>query len=412
MGANGWQLLLKNSKNLKDIMKQNIPDNVFNLFPIILVFYEIANYLSNDAYLPALPAIAESLNAGNHLVQLTLTLFFLGNATMQLILGPLSDRYGRRIILLGGGVVFIVTTLICGFSKSINLFLLARFFQGASVTSMIVSGYATIHAMYEQTKAVRTLAWMNSITVLAPALGPLFGAFVLMFGSWRLIFFLLSIWAMIGLIGLYRLMPETCDKAIDMDVKKILLSYWRTIINLRFLMPACAMSLLFAAMIAWIAAGPFLVMETFGYNSLVFGLLQAFVFGSFIVGTRVVSYLIERVDMQRISVISAGIAFLGAILGLMMSYLVKDHLIDVVLPMMIVAYGAGIGFPVFNRLAIEGSNEPMGITMAIFASFMGSAGLLGSVLISTFYTAHLVTFALIIFLLCAAGMICAWKILS
>jgi len=89
-------------------MKSNMTEKILNLFPIVMVFYEISNYLANDAYLPAMPRIANQLHTTNHLVQLTLTAFFLGNATMQLILGPISDRYGRRMLLLSGGVVFII----------------------------------------------------------------------------------------------------------------------------------------------------------------------------------------------------------------------------------------------------------------------------------------------------------------
>ena len=83
-------------------MKTKLTERTLNLFPIIMVLYEISNYLANDAYLPAMPNIAAQFQTTNHLVQLTLTAFFLGNATMQLILGPISDRYGRRVLLPRG----------------------------------------------------------------------------------------------------------------------------------------------------------------------------------------------------------------------------------------------------------------------------------------------------------------------
>ncbi|MBS0359380.1 MAG: multidrug effflux MFS transporter [Proteobacteria bacterium] len=377
-------------------MKNKLSDKILNLFPIILVIYEISNYLANDAYLPAMPEIANQLQTTNHLVQLTLTAFFLGNATMQLILGPISDRYGRRSLLLIGGAIFILTTIICAFSNNIYTLLITRFFQGSAVTSLIVAGYATIHAMYDQVRAIKTLAWMNSITVLAPALGPLFGALILLIGSWHWIFIILAIWASASWIALFRLMPETCETQIAIEPKKIINQYWLVLSNWQFIKPMMSLSILFAAMIAWIAAGPFLVMDSFHYSALVFGLMQALVFGAFIFGTHRVSKFIERMPIEKITRISVSLAVAAGILSVMLSLLTRDNLFNVVFPMMIFAFGAGIGFPVFNRLAIEGSNESMGIKMALFASFMGMSGLLGSVVIGSFYTGTVLGFSSIL----------------
>lgn len=377
-------------------MKSNLSEKILNYFPLILVVYEISNYLANDAYLPAMPGIANELHTTNHLVQLTLTAFFLGNATMQLILGPISDRYGRRMLLLSGGVVFIITTLICALSSNIYTLLIIRFFQGSAVTSMIIAGYATIHAMYDQIRAIKTLAWMNSITVLAPALGPLFGAIILLLGDWRLIFIVLAVWATLGWVALFKLMPETCDVPISINPKKIIGQYWQVLCNWSFMKPIIVLSLLFTAMIAWIAAGPFLVMDSFHYSAMAFGLIQGFVFGSFILGAHFVGKFIEKTSIGTLTKISISLAILGGGLSFISNFIIKNYLFSAVFPMMVFAFGAGIGFPVFNRLAIEGSKEPMGIKMALFASFMGVSGLLGSMIISTLYTGTVFGFSSIL----------------
>jgi len=94
------------------------------IFPLLLVLYEIATYLTNDAYLPALPNIVSDLATTNYLAQLTLTAWFLGSASLQLILGPISDYYGRRPVLLTGGIVFIISTIICTLTNNINILLM------------------------------------------------------------------------------------------------------------------------------------------------------------------------------------------------------------------------------------------------------------------------------------------------
>src|SRR3990167_10673607 len=97
------------------------------LFPLVFVAYETTCYLANDMYLPALPSIALDLQADQHLAQLTLTWWFVGTATFQLLLGPLADRYGRRSVLFGGGLLFITSLWVCVFTNNIYVMIVARF---------------------------------------------------------------------------------------------------------------------------------------------------------------------------------------------------------------------------------------------------------------------------------------------
>ena len=115
------------------------------LYPMLLVFFELGAYLSNDIYLPALPQISLDFETTNALAQMTLTSWFLGSASLFLILGPLSDRIGRRPIILGGICLFALSTLLCALSTSIEMLIFARFVQGMSICSIGLAGYATIH---------------------------------------------------------------------------------------------------------------------------------------------------------------------------------------------------------------------------------------------------------------------------
>ena len=194
-------------------MKSFIPSQkMLSLFPFLLVFYEISNYLANDMYLPALPQITTDLFTTVHTAQQTLTVFFLGAASLQLFLGPLSDRLGRRPIFFAGGFIFILSTAFCMLATHIHTLLIARFFQGCAVCFIVTAGYSTIHEIYDHIKAIQILAIMASITVIAPAFGPLLGSLVLHWGSWRWIFGLLLIWACIALLALWFLMPESNPK--------------------------------------------------------------------------------------------------------------------------------------------------------------------------------------------------------
>jgi Bcr/CflA subfamily drug resistance transporter len=368
------------------------------LFPLLLVFYEMATYLTNDAYLPALPAMVNDLAISQHLAQLTLTTWFAGSASMQLILGPVSDRYGRRPVLFIGGIIFVLSTIVCAATSNIGVLLFFRFFQGATVTSMIVAGYTTIHELFDHAKAIATLAWMFSITVLAPAFGPLFGAVILHFASWRWIFWLLALWGGVVLLFLFFKMPETNIRGKDsvMNLKQILKQYKNILLNLNYMRASLSFCFLFGALIAWIAAGPFLIITTFHRSTFEFGLLQVLVFGSYIAGTRFVKPMLKKYSTAFLIRVSLSIAVTGGALSLLTLYY-SQSLSVIIIALMLIAGGTGFASPLLNRTAMESSQEPMGSRMAMYSTLMGLFCIVGSGLISAFYDGTLVAFAAILF---------------
>ena len=376
------------------------------IFPILLALYEICTYLSNDAYLPALPHIVHDLFTSNHLVQLTLTTWFMGSASMQLFLGPIADRIGRRPVLLLGGLVFIAVTIGCAITSNIYTMLVLRFIQGATITSMIVAGYATIHESFDREKAIHTLSMMASITVLAPSFGPLFGALILQFGNWRMIFAILAGWACIVLAGLFFKMPETNPHAHEkIQLQTIVRQYKNIFCNKSFLVFLLTSRCLFAAMIAWIAAGPFLLIDRFHYGTIGFGISQVFIFGSYIVFTRLVKFLMTKLTLKKITTIGITITTLGASYALIASLIFPNTPLNIIIAMMLIAGGSGLVFPIFERLGIESSQEPMGSKVAVSSLLMGLAGMFGSALISGFYNDTLLSLSTILLLLCVIAVV-------
>ena len=385
---------------------RNKSDQFTIIFPVLLALYEIATYLSNDAYLPALPHITHDLFTTNHLVQLTLTTWFMGSASMQLFLGPIADRIGRRPVLLFGGLVFIFVTIGCAITSNIYTMLILRFIQGATITSMIVAGYATIHELFDRDKAIHTLSMMASITVLAPSFGPLFGALILQFSTWRMIFAILAGWACIVIFALFFKMPETNPHAHEkIRFQTILLQYKNIFCNKLFLIFLLTSRCLFAAMIAWIAAGPFLLIDRFHYGAISFGAAQVFIFGSYIVFTRLVKYLMTKLTLKNIITTGIVMAIFGALYAFIASLLFPDTPCNMIIAMIFIAGGSGLVFPIVERLGIESSQEPMGSKVAISSLLIGLSGLIGSALISGFYNDTLMSLAIILLSLCIVAVI-------
>src|SRR3990167_6823073 len=146
-------------------------------------------------------------------------------------------------------------------------------------------------------------------------------------------------------------------------------------------------------MIAWIAAGPFLITLTYHQPPYVFGLAQVFVFGAFIAGAHIAGRLIHTISPHRIVHHGLIYACVGGILSAILAYCFSFFLIGFVLSLMLFTHGAGRGFAVLSRQAIEASQQPMGTTMAVFSTIMSGFGVLGSAFISGFYNGTLLSLA-------------------
>ncbi|MCX7121597.1 MAG: multidrug effflux MFS transporter [Gammaproteobacteria bacterium] len=369
------------------------------IFPILLALYEVVTYLSNDAYLPALPQMTRDLHTTNHLAQLTLTMIFIGSASMQMILGPITDRIGRRPVLLIGGLIFILSTLGCSVTDSIYWLLLLRLIQGATVTSLVIAGYSTIHDLFDQKTAIHILAIMGSITLLAPAFGPLLGSIIMIFSSWRWIFGILAITAAFVIFGLYFTMPETVKlNSEKTKIKTTIIQYKNIFTNKLFMLYSLLFGFLFSAMIAWIVAGPFLLMDVFHFQPYVFGIAQACVFGSLIVGLRFIKLLMKKFSLEKITTLGVSLSFIGGIYALIASWLFPNVIWNIIISMMIIAGGASFVIPIVNRLAIESCSEPMSARVSIYSFLTGVFGIIGTATVSVFYNEKLFSLGLLIFI--------------
>lgn len=358
-------------------------------FPLFLAIYEMAIYLSNDAYLPALPYIGRDLKTTQHLIQLTLMTWFAGSASMQLFLGPIADRFGRKKILLIGGLFFIGSTLGCALTQAITILLTLRFIQGATITTMVVAGYATIHDIFSNDQAIHTLALMNSITILAPAFGPTFGAIVLqLVGSWRWIFGILLIWSAFALIMLTIFMPTTGGKhtaSNQLRMGIIIQQYKHIVLNKRLMCTLLASRLLFTAMVTWITASPFLLINHYHLAPLYFSFVQLIIFSGFIVGGRFIKWLMKIKSNKYITQLGLITCLVSICAAILFGTLLDYPLWILVTTITIFSTGTSFVFPILERTAIEASTEPMGSRVAISSSLMGLGGVLGSLLVSLFY---------------------------
>ncbi len=378
------------------------------LFPVSLIILEIAIFLSNDMYLPSMPSIAHDLGLSKQEVQYTLTLWFLGSSSLQLFLGPVSDRFGRRSMVILGGVVYVASSYICALANDYSIFLIARFIQGATICAVLVAGGAAIHESCSTKMAIKIFSFINAVTILAPAFGPLFGALIIQFANWRFIFYILTFLGVIGTVLILLFMPETNNAKHAIHFRRISGDYLKIIKNKEYMLPSISYCLLLSIFFLWMFEAPFIMLETYQLSGLYYGVSQTMIFGCFFIGAELTRYILNRHTLNRLINISLLITIIGTVAFAFVAKFI-NAINAATASLMVISLGASMLFAPLSRLAMEASKVPMGCRYAIFSTLIGLFGALSGWLISLITVHDLSSVAVLIVICVALAIICLLK---
>ncbi|MCX7117247.1 MAG: MFS transporter [Legionellales bacterium] len=289
------------------------------LFASFLVLYEFLTYVANDMIMPGMIKVVASFRAPQSAIALSLTAYVLGGASLQLILGPISDRYGRRPVMLFGAFFFFLCSLLIACTGSITQFLVARFFQGMGLCFIAVIGYATLQEIFDEMNAIRLIAIMANVAIIAPLLGPLLGAIYIYYFNWRYIFVAIALLALFALWGLWRFMPEPVEKVsrVGGEVKRgfsirgIAANYKDLLMNRPFILGSISLGLIYMPCLAWIGLSPVMLVTGAGLTILQYALWQLPVFGTFILGNLLLHRMTHRKTMTQLIWVGSWIAAIG-----------------------------------------------------------------------------------------------------
>ncbi len=181
-------------------------------FPMALILYDFAAYLSTDLIQPGIINVVRDFNADVSLAPAAVSLYLAGGMALQWLLGPLSDRIGRRPVLITGALIFTLACAATMFTTSMTQFLIARAIQGTSICFIATVGYVTVQEAFGQTKGIKLMAIITSIVLIAPIIGPLSGAALMHFVHWKVLFAIIAIMGFISFVGLLLAMPETVKR--------------------------------------------------------------------------------------------------------------------------------------------------------------------------------------------------------
>ncbi|MFD3700264.1 Bcr/CflA family multidrug efflux MFS transporter [Streptomyces sp. NPDC058646] len=336
--------------------------------------------LSMDMYLPALPEVTNALNSPAATVQLTLTACLAGMALGQLVIGPMSDRWGRRTPLLAGMVVYVLATAICAFAPTAELLIAFRLLQGLAGAAAIVIARAVVRDLYDGVEMARFFSTLMLVSGTAPIIAPLIGGQVLRFSDWRGVFVVLTgVGALLTLL-VWRRLDETLppERRHTGGVGAALRTMRGLLGDRVFAGYTLAGGFAFAALFAYISASPFVIQEIYGASpqafSLLFGLNSV---GLIAVGQVNGKLLVGRVGLDK--VLAAGLAVAGAssVVLLLMSTGVFGEvgLFPVAAALFVLMSSMGVILPNTNAQALMRTPHAAGSASALLgtASFLVGA---------------------------------------
>ena len=343
--------------------------------------------LSTNMYLPALPAMSRSLGAEVGPVQLTLSVFLAGFAVSQLVLGPLSDRFGRRPVLLAGLAVYLVSTLACVFAPSIEALIAARFFQSLGACAGVVLGRAVVRDVYGRARAARMLAYMGTAMAVAPMVAPIIGGYVVMWFDWRAVFVALTAFGLTLLVLVAAFLRET-NLSLDADAARpgpMIRNYLALFSARRYVGYMLTNAFVYAGLFAFISGSPFVLIDFLGLEPQYFEFSFAIVVGGYMAGSLIAGRLTLGLGIDPMVLLGSAVALASGLAAGVLAWAGADHVAAVVAPMFVYMVGMGIVMPNCMAGAI-GPFPAMAGTASALLGFvqMGLAALVG-VLVGQFH---------------------------
>jgi DHA1 family bicyclomycin/chloramphenicol resistance-like MFS transporter len=339
--------------------------------------------LATNMYLASFPSIGRDLAASPAQVKLTLTVFLLGFAFGQLVIGPLSDMFGRRPLLLAGLALYTITGALCAIATSIDWMIGIRIAQAIGACTGSVIARAVARDLFQGDELTRSLGMITTLVAVAPGFSPLLGGIIETLVGWRGTFAFLAIIGIFAIFVVWMRIPETHharDSAPRLGAA--FAGYFELLGKREFLIPGISIACAMAGLFAFFAAAPIIFIEQFGVLPIVFGLIPCFTVFAVFAGGFSAPRLAKRWGGLRPIVFGLAIMLIGAGAMLAASLLKFAGMAQVLVTLMIFLYGMGIVSPLSTVVAMRPFPEKAGAASALIGFCQMAGGALGTIVLS------------------------------
>jgi len=325
------------------------------LFYAVLVAVSTTGPLAMNIFVPSIPGLMKEFSATSGTVQLTLTVYLAGIAVSQLAYGPLSDRFGRRPMLIVGLTLYVIASQLCALANSIETLMAARFLQALGGAAGMVLSRAIVRDLHGREAAASVLGYLTMTWVLVPMFAPALGGFLDDAFTWRASFHVLSVFGALVLALVVWRLPETHPPEQN-DVGRptgLLIGASKLVHEPLFLGYTLTLGFCSAVFFSFLAGAPFIMVEVLGESPLNYGLWFMLVSVGYMLGNFFSGRYSQTVGIDRMIMVGNGLAILGSALMLLAG--LTGHLSPLTLfaPMLLVTLGNGLTIPNGTAAAVS-----------------------------------------------------------
>ncbi|WP_048646162.1 CmlA/FloR family chloramphenicol efflux MFS transporter [Nitratireductor soli] len=330
---------------------------------VLMAPFDILASLAMDIYLPVIVQMPDILRTTPSVIQLTLSLYMVVLGLGQMVFGPLSDRIGRRPVLIGGTLLFAASSIGLAITSSAGLFVALRVLQAAGASAALVATFATVRDVYaERPESAVIYSLFGSMLAFVPALGPIAGALIAEQYGWRAIFIVLALLAIIAVLRALGGWPETRPQ--DGSAPR---TAWRAILgSAAFWTYTLGFSAAMGAFFVFFSTAPRVLIDGAGFSQLGFSLSFASAALAMIVTTRFAGYFVKRWGQAGCLARGMLMLLIGAGLLALGQVLLEPSFVSFVMPMWVIAIGIVFASSVTANGALEAFGASAGMAVAFY----------------------------------------------
>ncbi|MEQ8815536.1 MAG: multidrug effflux MFS transporter [Thalassobaculum sp.] len=336
--------------------------------------------ISTDMYLPSLPALVTDFGSDVPTVQLTLSAFLVAFAVAMLAYGPLSDRFGRRPVLIGAITVYLLASVACALAPSIEWLIAARVLQAVGCCAGPVLGRAVVRDVYGRDRAATVLSYMGTAMALAPAIGPIAGGWLQVAYGWQATFWVLTAFSGLALVGVLLMLDETnAHRNPHATSLRGLLHSYRALLSHRgYLGYVATISACYSVIFSFISGSSFVLIEVVGLSADLYGMCFATMVIGYMSGTFLSGRFGRKVGIDRLILAGAAVSTAAGLAMAGFAWAGEATVATIVLPQIVAMFGVGLVFPNCQAGAIGPFPTMAGAASALLGfSQMGVAAAVG-----------------------------------
>jgi DHA1 family bicyclomycin/chloramphenicol resistance-like MFS transporter len=356
---------------------------------MILILGSLATIspFSIDMYLPGFPRIATDLNTTIDKVQLSLTGYLIGICIGQILYGPLLDRFGRKKPLYAGLIIYMLASIGCAFTTSVNALIVMRFFQAIGGCVGLVASQALVSDIFAKDKRAEVFSMITLVIAISPMIAPTVGGYVTAAFGWNWIFFILSGIAVAILSGVYFFLPtgKEPDVSVSLKPQAVLSSFFTVLRQPQFLIYTLAGGLATAAPFAYIAGSSDVFMNIYKVTEQQYGWIFAFLAVAMIGSTQLNHFLLKKYNSEQIiktTLLYQSVVGTLLVLGVYNNWYNLYTLIGM---MFIFLTGQGLTGPNTSALSLAPFKKHTGSASALMGSWRMGAGAIISIIVSVMH---------------------------